>query len=890
MTADELRRGFLDFFAQRGHTIVPSASLIPNDPSLLLTSAGMVQFKPYMLGDEPAPWPRATSVQKCFRTTDIDIIGTTTRHLTFFEMLGNFSLGDYFKEQAIPYAWELMTEVFGFDPARLWITVFETDDEAERLWLDVVGIPPERVQRMGEDDNFWAMGPTGPCGPCSEIFFDRGPEWGADGGPRDGGAERFTEVWNLVFMQYNRLADGTLEDLPRQNIDTGAGLERLLAVMAGERSVFETDVLRRLVAAAESLTGRTYGADERVDVSLRILAEHGRAMTFLVSDGVVPSNEGRGYVLRRIIRRAVRHAYQLGVERAVTPALVEAAVATMAGAYPELTASRELVEQVLAREEERFRRTIARGLDLLDDLMARGDISGDDAFYLHDTLGFPVELTEEIATEHGRTVDRAAFTAHMEAQRTRGQSARSRGGGKTDPDVWREVLDESGRTTFTGYHEAVTEGARVTAIVVGGARVDEVPVDGTADDTPRGAGSDDTAEVVLDRTPFYAEAGGQVGDTGEIDGPTGRLEVLDTTYGLPGTLAVHQARLTSGRVAVGDVVTARIDDDRRRSIRRNHTATHLLHWALREVLGPHVKQAGSLVAPDRLRFDFSHHEAVPPATLRRIEELANREVLTAAAVETVETSKREAEEMGAVAFFGDKYGDQVRVLRAGLRSLEFCGGTHVANLAEIGPIRIVSEGSIGANLRRIEALTGEAALADVQQHEMLLEQAGELLGVRPAELPDRLERLLEQLRAQQKELAELRTARAAGQSHDIAARAVDGVVAERVDGHGPEDLKRLANAVRDALGSGVVILMGVDGDKVGFVVTATKDLVGRGVSAGAIAASAARLVQGGAAKNPEFVQGGGKNPAGIDEALEVARAAAVEAIRSGPAIGGGGAG
>jgi alanyl-tRNA synthetase len=873
MTADELRQAFLDFFATRGHTVVPSSSLIPNDPTLLLTSAGMVQFKPYMLGDEPAPWARATSVQKCFRTTDIDIIGTTTRHLTFFEMLGNFSLGDYFKDQAIPFAWELMTEVFGFDPERLWVTVFETDDEAERIWRDVVGVPPARIQRLGEEDNFWAMGPTGPCGPCSEIYFDRGPEWGPDGGPAHGGAERFTEVWNLVFMQYNRLSDGTLEDLPRRNIDTGAGLERLLAVMADQRSVFETDVLRRLVAAAESLTGRTYGADEKVDVSLRILAEHGRAMTFLVSDGVVPSNEGRGYVLRRVIRRAVRHAYQLGVERAVTPALVDAAVETMGTAYPDLVANGELIAQVLAREEERFRRTIARGLDLLDDLVARDDVRGDDAFYLHDTLGFPIELTEEIAAEHGRAVDRDGFASHMEAQRERAHGARARRGAATDPDVYREVLDQGGRTTFTGYREATTDGARVTGLVVGGARVDVVDGEGTE------------VEVVLDRTPFYAEAGGQVGDTGELDGPDGRVEVLDTVYGLPGTLVVHRGRVTSGRLAVGDTVVAAIDDERRRAIRRNHTATHLLHWALREVLGPHVKQAGSLVAPDRLRFDFSHHEAVPLATLREIEDLANHEVLTAAAVETIETTKRDAEQMGAVAFFGDKYGDQVRVLRAGLRSLEFCGGTHVANLAEIGLIRIVSEGSIGANLRRIEALTGPEALAEVRRHDTLLDQAGQLLGVRADDVPERVERLLEQVRAQTRELSELRQARASGRAAELAAGAVDRVVSARVDGQGADELKRLANAVRDALGSGVVILMGADGDKVGFVVTVSKDLQAEGVSAGTVAAAAAPLVQGGAAKNPEFVQGGGKNVAGIDDALRVARETAAEAVAGASAVG-----
>ncbi len=882
MTADELRRAFQGFFAERGHTVVPSSSLIPNDPSLLLTTAGMVQFKPYMLGDEAAPWPRATSVQKCFRTTDIDIIGTTTRHLTFFEMLGNFSLGDYFKADAIPFAWDLMTEVLGFDPERLWVTVFETDDEAAKLWHEIVGVPTERIQRMGEEDNFWAMGPTGPCGPCSEIYFDRGPSWGAEGGPKHGGEERFTEVWNLVFMQYNRLADGSLEELPRKNIDTGAGLERLLAVMADERSVFETDVLRRLVAAAEECTGRTYGADEKIDVSLRILADHARAMTFLVSDGVVPSNEGRGYVLRRIIRRAVRHAYQLGVEQTVTPRLVEAAVATMGEAYPDVAANGAFLAQVLEREEQRFRLTIARGLDHLDDVLARGDLSGQDAFFLHDTLGFPIDLTREIAQERGRAVDLDGYGARMAEQRTRAQEARKGAGTGTDPELYREILEVAGRSEFVGHHTSTLDDARVIGLIAGGERVEWVDAGvrpGSGDgDGDIGA----TVELVLDRTPFYAESGGQVGDTGVIEAAGGAtFEVRDTVQGLAGTLTVHRGRLSTGRLTVGDVVSARIDGERRDSIRRNHTATHLLHAAMRTVLGDHVKQAGSLVAPDRLRFDFSHHEAVPASKLHEIEALANREVLSAATVETIETSKADAETMGAIAFFGDKYGDTVRVLRAGPRSLEFCGGTHVSSLGEIGPIRVVSEGSIGANLRRIEALTGEAALAHIRESDETLASTATLLGVKASEVPDRVGRLLDQMKVLGRELEALRAAAAAGEADALAASKTDGVVVARLDGRTADDLRLLSNSVRDAIGSGVVVLMSQvgDGDKVAFTVAVSADLQELGVSAGVIAAGAAKLVGGGAdPRRTDFVQGGGKNAGAIDGALAVAAATARAAI------------
>ncbi|MGZ4797382.1 MAG: alanine--tRNA ligase, partial [Acidimicrobiia bacterium] len=740
-TAEELRRAFLDFFAARGHTVVPSASLIPHDKTVLFTVAGMVPFKPYFTGEEPAPYPRAASIQKCVRAggkhNDLDDIGRTNRHFSFFEMLGNFSFGDYFKAEAIPFAWELYTEVLGFDADRMWITVHESDDEAEAIWRDDVGVPAERIQRLGED-NFWRMADTGPCGPSSEIFWDLGSDFGPDGGPAHGGADRFVEIWNLVFMQYDAQADGTQVPLPAPSVDTGAGLERNLAVLQGVDSVWDIDVFRPLIKAAESVTGTTYGTfpGTETDVSLRILAEHARTMTFLVADGVVPSNEDRGYVLRRIIRRAVRHAYRLGARQIVTPALVDATVATMHDAYPELDAQYDLVSAVVRREEERFLGTLQRGEDMLADVLDAGDVTGERAFFLHDTLGFPVDLTREIAAEHGRSVDVEGFVSHMDAQRTRAREAHKAAGGASAAPVelYREVLDEHGDTDFTGRQEYTTEGATVLALLVGGERV------------ARADAGSGPVDVIVDRTPFYAESGGQIGDTGTITAASGATaRVVDTQYAIPARLTVHRAEVCDGSIVEGDVVTLAIDGERRDAIRRNHTATHLLHSALRAVLGSHVKQAGSYVGPDRLRFDFSHHEPVGADDLVRIEEIANRAVISDAPVRHYETTKAHAESIGAIAFFGDKYGDIVRVLEAGPDSTELCGGTHVHALGFIGPIKIVSEASIGSNLRRIEAVTGAVALARVQDEERQLRDVASLLNVAPAEVHDRLERLLAQV-------------------------------------------------------------------------------------------------------------------------------------------------
>ena len=858
----------------RGHTVVPSSSLIPHDDTLLFTNAGMVPFKSYFVGDEPAPYPRATSVQKCVRAggkhNDLEEVGRTNRHFTFFEMLGNFSFGDYFKTDAIRWAWELYTEVLGLDPDRLWVTVHTTDDEAEEIWRDLVGVPAERIQRLG-DDNFWRMADTGPCGPSSEIFWDLGPEYGEDSGPAKN-EDRYVEIWNLVFMQFDAQPDGELVPLPAPSVDTGAGLERNLAVLQGAASSWDIDVFQPLIAAAEAITGVQYsgfpGGDS--DVSLRILAEHGRTMTFLVADGVVPSNEERGYVLRRIIRRAVRHAFLLGADQLVTPTLVEATVVAMGDAYPDIVRQQQLVIDIVSREEQRFRSTLARGLEFLDGVLTKNDVSGDDAFFLHDTLGFPIDLTREIAEERGHRVDLDAFRARMAEQQAQSKEAHKALGGKADAPValYRELLEELGPTDFTGRQEYETEGTKVRAVISGHDRL-----------TQAEAGA--PVAIVLDRTPFYAESGGQVGDTGVIVLGDTRVRVADTQYALPG-LVIHVGEVESGAIHEGDEVVARIDGARRDAIRRNHTATHVLHWALREVLGSHVQQAGSYVGPDRLRFDFSHFEAVSPVQLAEVEARANNEVISDAPVRHYETTMDHARSIGAIAFFGDKYGDLVRVLEAGEHSIELCGGTHVHALGFIGPIKILSEGSIGANLRRIEAVTGAGALEYIRHEEQTLAAAAGALQVKPDEVPGRVDRLLAELKAARQEIAAQQARAAAGEATELAAAATDGVVAVRRD-LSNDDLRRLAIATRDALGSGVVALVGVvppDGAKAAIAVAVTGDQVANGVSAADVAAAAARLLGGGTAKNPEVVVGGGPNAKQVDAALALVRDDALAALRA----------
>jgi alanyl-tRNA synthetase len=852
MDANGLRAAFTRFFADRGHSVVPSASLIPHDPSVLFTIAGMVPFKPYFLGEEPAPWPRATSIQKCFRTPDIDIIGTDTYHCTFFEMLGNFSFGDYFKADAIPLAWELLTEVFGFDGDRLWVTVHDSDDEAEQIWIDSVGVRPERVQRMGDADNFWAMGETGPCGPDSEIFIDKGASYGEDGGPKHGAEQRFVELWNLVFMQFNRDGEGTLTELPRKNIDTGAGLERFLPVLQGHESMFDTELFLPIIDAAASVIGTGYGTDDRTDVSLRVLADHGRAMTMLVADGVLPANEGRGYVLRRIVRRAVMAARRLGVDKPIGPTLVQAATDVLGEAWPSLVSQHDLIVNVVAREEAGFDRTLRAGLGRLEEAFATGAtvLPGDVAFTLHDTHGFPVELTEELARDAGVEVDRAGFDAAMREQRERARAAAksTRAG---DEAVYRSLLESEGQTSFIGRGQENYESPAQVLAVLEGMEGDD-------------AGS---VEIFLDRTPFYAEGGGQMGDTGTIVTESGIADVYDTVYAVPGLVA-HKARV-DGELHVGQDALATIDGERREAIRRNHTATHLLHSALRTVLGDHVRQQGSLVSPDYLRFDFSHHAQPTPEELDEVFALANSAVLAGIDVETVESTRDEAEQMGAIAFFGDKYGEAVRVVRAGPTSLEFCGGTHVDSLGQIGPITLLSEGSIGSNTRRIFAVTGMVAIERAKERERLVRAAAELLRSEPDELLTAIGRTLERQREGERELAKLRQQSSEAEAGTLAAAAASdgGIVVARRDNVDGKALQNLAQAVLRHDGVRAVVLAGSpDGTKVAIAAA-----TGGKPDAKELVNTLGQLVGGGGGGSAEVALAGGRDPSQIEAALAEAQ-------------------
>ena len=860
-TAQELRTSFLEFFAERDHTTVPSASLIPHDPTVLFTVAGMVPFKPYFVGDEVAPYSRAATIQKCARAggkhNDLDDVGRTKRHLVFFEMMGNFSFGDYFKTNAIPWSWEFVTETLGFDGDRIWVTVHTSDDEAEAMWHEEVGVPMDRIQRLGDKDNFWQMGDTGPCGPCSELHIDRGSEFGPPGGPlNDPHGDRFMEFWNLVFMQYNQSNDGSRVPLPKPSIDTGAGLERILALLQGKDSVWETDAIFPIVEAAQSVTGSSYKIgdyEDRASFSLRVLAEHARSSTMLVNDGVFPSNEGRGYVLRRIIRRAVRHAYLLGTEKLVMPALVESAIGTMGEAYPEVFAQKDFILGVLTKEEERFRQTLKTGLSILETELNQADenhvVSGSTAFLLHDTYGFPLEVTQEIVAERELSVDLEGFRMEMDQQRQRAKAARK--GNVADDsrmDLYREVMESHGTGGFIGY-ERESCSTKVLAII--------------PDD-------EGLFDVFLEQTPFYAESGGQVGDTGFLTSSSGNYEVLDTTYALPG-LRRHLCRVVSGTLLLNQEVEASIDGLRRTAIRRHHTATHILHWALREVLGEHVKQAGSLVNDERLRFDFSHYDSVSNDQLKQIEDLANTLTLDNAAVTSLETSKDEALEKGAIAFFGDKYGDRVRVLSAG-PSVELCGGTHVTATGDIGLIHIISEGSVGANLRRIEAVPVVRSLELLHREHRSLNEAALLLGTSSQELLFGVHRKLDEFKAVQEENKILRSRLAVFGAATLAQGATDGIVVGRVDELSPGDLRELALAVRQQVGIRAVVLGGLTpegGVSLVAAVTPTS-----GLSATALIKDAAKAVGGGGGGKGDIATAGGKLPEHLPEALRLAEVAA----------------
>ncbi|HEX7099736.1 MAG TPA: alanine--tRNA ligase [Acidimicrobiia bacterium] len=876
MDSNQIRKTFTDFFVARDHVLRPSASLIPTDPTLLLTNAGMVPFKPYFLGEEEPPYRRATSVQKCARTVDIDIIGTTTRHFSFFEMLGNFSFGDYFKEKAIPWAYELVTEGLGLDPDRLWFTVYEDDDEAAEVWIESVGVPPDRVQRGGKD-NFWQMGVPGPCGPSSEIFYDKGKEFGEPGGPIGGGEERFVEIWNLVFMQYVQDEPyHVVGDLPAKNIDTGMGLERIAAVLQGVPTVFQVDTVWPMLVTAAEYAGIGYGDDERADVSLRLLADHGRSVTFLLADGVVPSNEGRGYVLRRILRRGVRHAWQLKPEAArddlIFPRLVEKTIEVMGEAYPELVDRRDVVLEAVSREESRFRQTLSSGVELLErELESLGGklLPGTVAFRLHDTYGFPIELTSEIAAERGVEVDTEGFQQEMAAQRERARAAWKGGDAVAAAEVYRSLADDLGLTDFTGY-EVERDTGRVLAILVDG-------------ESRQSLEAGQRGEVFFDRTPFYAESGGQVGDTGVVRTETGVARVDDTRHAVQG-LHSHLVTMESGVLFVGQDAELAIDSPRREGIRKSHTGTHVLHWSLRNVLGDHANQAGSLVEDGRLRFDFSNFSPVSDEELAEVEWQANRRLISNAPVDTVVTTQDEAKKMGALAFFGDKYGDVVRVVKIGDFSVEFCGGTHTHTAGQVGPLLITSESSIGSNIRRVEALTGEEAYRRLAAMRDALHHTGQLLRVPAHQVPERVEALLERVGQLEDRLEAVASERRANLAGDLAASAETigerRLVVADAGEMAPGDLRQLALDIRNRLGAPSLVVVGSRNDGKGaLVAAATSDLVEAGISAGAIAGEGAAALGGGGSRDPELAQAGGPRGDQLGQALDIIREEASRRLR-----------
>lgn len=850
----ELRQAFLDFFADRGHQVVPSSSLIPaGDPTLLFTNAGMVQFKDLFLGRERRPYQRAVSSQRCVRAggkhNDLENVGYTARHHTFFEMLGNFSFGDYFKREAIQYAWEFLTQVLRLPPERLWVTVFQDDDEAAGIWLDEVGVAPARFSRCGLKDNFWSMGDTGPCGPCSEIFYDHGPSvpGGPPGSPDEEG-DRYIEIWNLVFMQYDRAADGTLTPLPRPSVDTGMGLERLAAVLQGVHSNYEIDLFQRLIRAAAAIIG-TGDLENR---SLYVIADHIRSCAFLVTDGVTPSNEGRGYVLRRIIRRALRHGYQLGLNEPFFHRLVEPLVQEMGAAFPELVEAQERVARVLRVEEERFAETLDQGMRIFDQAVAHlsGEvIPGETLFRLYDTYGFPVDLTADLARERNLAVDMAGFEEAMAGQRQRARAASHFGAAQGIS------LDLEGGCEFVGY-DRLEQRATLRALFQEGQPRERLS-------------AGESGMVVLDRTPFYAESGGQVGDKGLLRLGDAEFQVQDTRK-QAGDLVVHYGQVRRGELRAGAEVEAEVDGALRAATALNHSATHLLHAALRRVLGEHVSQKGSLVDPERLRFDFSHFEPITQAQLQEIERLVNTQIRVNHPVETRVTSLAEAKAAGAMALFGEKYGDQVRVLRMGDFSTELCGGTHVRAAGDIGLFRIIAETGIAAGVRRIEALTGARAVELMEQEADTLRRIADLVHGDRAQIDERVNQVLDRNRKLEKEVEQLKLKLASGAGADLAAQAKEvagvKVLAARLEGGDAKTLRDTLDQLKDKLGSAVILLAAVAGDRVNLAAGVTKDLTGK-LPAGQLINAVADKVGGRGGGRPDLAQAGGNRPEGLADAL-----------------------
>ncbi|MGQ0578070.1 MAG: alanine--tRNA ligase [Betaproteobacteria bacterium] len=860
MTSNEIRSRFLDYFKRQGHAIVASSPLVPgNDPTLLFTNAGMVQFKDVFLGKEKRPYLRATTSQRCVRAggkhNDLENVGYTARHHTFFEMLGNFSFGDYFKREAIRFAWELLTREFGLDPGRLWVTVYQTDDEAYELWAKDIKVPKERIARVGDkagggkfqSDNFWQMGETGPCGPCTEIFYDHGPgiPGGLPGTP-DADGDRYIEIWNLVFMQFNRDESGTMHPLPKPSVDTGMGLERIAAVLQGVHSNYEIDLFRDLIAAAARVTG----AKDLSSSSLNVIADHIRACAFLITDSVIPGNEGRGYVLRRIIRRAIRHGYKLGQTKPFFHKLVGDLSRVMGEAFPELPAAQHRVTDVLKQEEERFAETLENGMKVLENALHREDrmLDGETVFQLYDTFGFPVDLTADIARERGVMIDHAGFEAAMERQRERARAA--------SKFTMQAGVDYSGQATeFHGYETLRLEG-KIVALYKGGTPVQSIE-----------AGDD--AVIVLDRTPFYAESGGQVGDQGEITSGKGSFAVNDTQK-IQAEVFGHKGVLKAGRFAVADPVTAQVNPVTRTRAAYNHSATHLMHAALREVLGPHVTQTGSLVDDKRTRFDFSHHAPMAPEQIAEVEELVNREIRSNHAVETRRMKYDEAIKVGAMALFGEKYGDEVRVLRMGDFSTELCGGTHVRRTGDIGFFKIVAESGVAAGIRRVEAVTAEGALAWVKEQEARLGEAAQVLKAQPQEILHKLAQILDNVKLLEKELARLKSRLASSQGEDLAEQAVAigpvRVLAAILDGADVRTLRETMDKLKDKLKSAAIVLGAVEGDKVTLIAGVTDDLTAR-VKAGELVNYVAQQVGGKGGGRADLAQAGGTQPARLADAL-----------------------
>jgi len=878
----EINNRFLTYFERNGHTRVPSASLILDDPNLLFVNAGMVQFKPYFLGEAPPPYPRATSIQKCVRTGDIEEVGKTTRHNTFFQMAGNFSFGDYFKEGAIERAWELLTGSvadggYGLDPNRLWATVYEDDAEAAGLWKKIAGLPGERIQFRDMVDNYWSMGIPGPSGPCSEIYYDRGPEYGREGGPVVD-EDRYIEIWNLVFMQ-NLRGEGSgkkdfpiLGELPAKNIDTGMGVERVATILQGVENVYETDLVRPVIGKAEEFSGRSYGKNHVDDVRFRVIADHARSGVMLIGDGVTPGNDGRGYVLRRLLRRIVRSTRLLGVHEPVLPAFAEVVRDSMGPSYPELVKDFGRISDIMKTEEEAFLSTLTSGSRIFDmaavQIKATGGntLAGDQAFQLHDTYGFPIDLTLEMAAEQGLSVDEEGFRTLMNEQRQRAKAdAKTRKSGHGDLSVYRKVLEQHGETEFLGYTDLQAD-AKVVGLLEDGVSVTRV-------------GEGKKAELVLDRTPFYAESGGQVADTGVLVGDGVELKVLDVQKIVPG-LFVHRVEVVSGEVGLDTALTGSVDAHRRSAIERSHSATHLVHAAVRNAYGKRAAQAGSLNAPGRMRFDFTSSGAVSADVLTSVEEEVNDYLQTDVEVQTMVTTKDKALEMGAIALFGEKYGNDVRMVDMGEYSRELCGGTHVDRIGQLGLVKLIGDSSIGSGVHRVEALVGTDALRHVRKEQLLVSQLAGTFKVPTDELPGRIDDVLTRLRNAEKEIEQLKTQAVLGSAGSLAdtAEDVNGItfvaqkLGEGVDANG---LRALAADIRGRFGSrpGVVALFAPAGEKVSFVVATTAAARDKGFQAGKLVPSFAAAIGGRGGGKPDLAQGGGTDPAGVEQAIVSLRAA-----------------